>query len=96
MKKVIMYLGWNYNFGVHYHWHEEREYSDWDPYFVEIPEDFSLCESRSGKMMYYRGDDLIGYKLTISQDSENGYPVLVGGSHTEMLTLNVLGAADEK
>ena len=86
-----MYLGWNFDFGHHWHWHAEQDWPDWDPYYVEIPEDFHLCESKDGQMRYFRGNDNTGYELTISRNSSIGKPVLVGGSHAEMLNLKVLG-----
>lgn len=95
MKKIIMYLGWNYDFGHHWNWHEARVFPDYEPYWVEIPEDFHLGESKDGKMMYYRGDDDQGYQLFISENSSRGCPVLVGGSPVETIHLNVLGPVSE-
>lgn len=95
MKKVIMYLEWNYDFGPHWHWHVEQEWPDWEPYWIEIPEDFYLAESNGGDKLYFRKGDDMGHELFISDDSPDGKPVLVGGRPVEMLTLKVIGPVNE-
>lgn len=87
-----MYKSSVYDFGWHYGWHIEQTYGDYDPYYVEIPDNFSVGETAAGEKMFFKDGCNRGYELLIGQDSPNGRPYLVGGTNpVEMIRLKVIG-----
>lgn len=96
MKKVEMYLSWTppsetIDGKERYNWHETRKWPDWEPYLIEVPEEFELREAKGGREIYFRGDCECGYELFTQGDGSYGPPVLVGGNPTECLILKVVG-----
>jgi len=58
------------------------------PWEVEVPDDFSLEETVSGEMMFFREGHDLAYSLSIGRSSEGGNPYLI--SADEMVKLTVI------
>lgn len=101
-KKVIMWKYQNCNQPSRcYGWSEKEVYNDWDhiysdPYYVEIPDDFSLEKTKFGDMMYFKKGCNRAYEvLTYRPYCEGCSPYLVGGDPTETIKLKVIGPVPE-
>lgn len=78
-----------------YEWNLEEIRNDWDgiysdPYETKLPEEFYVGETMGGADAVFKQGCSYAYVLTISDSqSENGVPLLVGGSPVEMIKLSV-------
>ena len=91
--KRQMYGGW--------FWSLEEVWDDWDhvysdPYFVELPEGFSIGESVSSSLMIFREGCNIGYEVYAGSNTEHCLPHLIGGNPVENITLKVIGPVKDQ
>lgn len=98
MKIVIMYKYFNPDrlFGG-WGWSVKEVCDSWnqiysEPYKVEIPDDFYLGKTETGREIYFKVGCNRGYELTIGRsDCEDSSPYLIGGSPVERIKLHVTG-----
>ncbi len=93
--KAIIYK-WHSVMDHRWGWRLDEFRDGWEhiystPYYVEIPDEFELCESVYGSKMYFRKGGTVGFEVCETSNRENCKPLLIGGSPVEIVKLKVLG-----
>lgn len=99
MAKVILHKGFNPNAlpNGYWFWSEKEVRNDFgniytEPYVVEIPDEFELCETVSGEERYFKDGCDTGFEIGSIHNTAHCSPYLIG---TELVKLKVIGLADE-
>lgn len=99
MKRVIMHK-WNavrtgkWGWSIKAIWNEsDNIYSD--PYYVEVPDNFTLSETAMCEAMYFKLGCQVGYEVSNFSDGENCKPYLIGGSPVETIKLQVIEPVED-
>lgn len=100
MARVILYKHYKFNSPIsvkgEWFWSSENV-SRWpeilsDPYVVEIPDEFELCETVSGEKMYFKNGCSTGFEIGSIHNTAHCAPYLIG---KELIRLKVVGIADK-
>lgn len=86
--RMTLYRFYNPEDGA-YQWYINENYSDYEGFQVEIPDDFSVGETIGGETAFFRNDDQMSYHLKGGKNNVS----IFGGTHVEEISLKIIGRA---
>lgn len=92
--KLILYRFYSPQEGLNgaYQWYIENNYSDYEPFYVDIPDEFSVGETQGGEVAFFKNDDPMSYHLKGNKNNVS----IFGGTHVEEIQLKIIGSASQK
>ena len=87
--KTTLYRFYNQEEGLNgvWGWSIEKKYGDFEPFYVEVPDEFSVGETNGGVTAFFKDNNDVSYFLDGGRDSLS----LVGGSPVEVIRLKIIG-----